>query len=101
MDTPNGLAYRIPAVEREVVCIGECMMQQLVQCVLHVMTWPTLFSLVCQIVFGFFQDSFSGMEQGPGHVVQAGYQKGAAQAGQNLIFSVVDTPGTASEFTSS
>ena len=38
------------------------------------------------------------MEQGPGHVVQAGYQKGAAQAGENLIFSVVDTPGTASEF---
>ena len=56
---------------------------------------------ICQllsIVFGFFQDSFSGVEQGPGHMVQAGYQKGAAQAGQNLVFSVVDTPGTASEF---
>ena len=39
------------------------------------------------------------MEQGPGHMVQAGYQKGAAQARQNLVFDVVDTPGTASEFT--
>ena len=34
-----------------------------------------------------------------GHMVQAGYQKGAAQAGENLVFYVVDTPGTASEFT--
>ena len=43
--------------------------------------------------------SFTGVEQGPGHTVQAGYQKGAAQAGENLSFNVVDTPGTASEFT--
>ena len=39
------------------------------------------------------------MEQGPGHIVQAGYQKGAQQAALNLVFDVVDTPGTASEFT--
>ena len=51
------------------------------------------------IVFGFVQDSFTGVEQGLGHMVQAGYQKGAEQAVQNLIFDVVDTPGTASEFT--
>ena len=51
------------------------------------------------IVFGFFQDSFTGVEQGPAYVVQAGYQKGAAQAGQNLTFDVVATPGTASKFT--
>ena len=25
VDTPNGLAYRIPGVEGVVVCIGECM----------------------------------------------------------------------------
>ena len=24
VDTPNGLAYRIPTVERSIVCIGEC-----------------------------------------------------------------------------
>ena len=52
------------------------------------------------IVFGFFQNSFTGAEQGSGHIVQAGYQKGAVQAGKNLIFDVVDTPGTASKFTS-
>ena len=28
--------------------------------------------------------------------MQAGYQKGAAQAGENLTFDVVATPGTAS-----
>ena len=52
-----------------------------------------------RIVFGFFQDSFTGVEQGPGHMVQAGYQKGAAQAGQNIVFHIMATPGTASKFT--
>ena len=58
---------------------------------------------ICQllsIVFGFFQDSFTGVEQGPGHMVQAGYQKGAAQAGQNLVFNVMDRTATASELMS-
>ena len=32
-------------------------------------------------------------------MVQAGYQKGASQAGQNLVFEVMATPGTASEVT--
>lgn len=54
-----------------------------------------------KIVFGWFQDSFTGIEQSVGpeldHNVQAGYQKGAAQARENLIFNVVDMPGTASE----
>ena len=31
-------------------------------------------------------------------MVQVGYQKGATQAGENLVFNVVDKPGTASEF---
>ena len=49
------------------------------------------------IVFGFLQDSFSGIEQGPGHMVEVGYQKGAEQAGVNLILNVMSIPGTASE----
>ena len=59
----------------------------------------TLGSLPCQIVFGFFNDSFTGVEQGSGHMMKAGYQKGAAQAGLNLVFNVMDRPATASEFT--
>ena len=61
-------------------------------------------SIVCILtifdstVFGFFQDSFIGLEQGPGHSVQVGYQKGAQVAAQDLAFNVVSTPGTASEF---
>ena len=62
-------------------------------------------SIVCILtifdstVFGFFQDSFIGLEQRPGHLVQVGYQKGAQVAAQNFIFNVVNIPGTASEFT--
>ena len=97
VDNPNGLAYRIPAVMREVVCIGESMYDADYQAYCDDLT--NFVSLLCQIVFGFFQYSFTGVEQGPGHMVQAGYQKGAAQAGENLIFNVVDRPGTASEFT--
>ena len=55
-------------------------------------------TLIYAIVFGFFNDSFTGVEQGPGHMVQAGYQKGAAQAGENLVFNIQFTDGTASEF---
>ena len=51
-----------------------------------------------RIVLGFFRDSFSGIEQGPGHSVQVGYQKGAQVFRQNLVFRVLSTQGTASEF---
>ena len=53
---------------------------------------PTL-----NIVVGFFEDSFIGVEQGPDHLVQVGYQKGAQIFRQNLEFNIVNTPGTASE----
>ena len=49
-------------------------------------------------VVGFLNASFSGAEQGPGHSVPVGYLKGGTIAGQNLVFDVTDTPGTASEF---
>ena len=49
-------------------------------------------------VVGFIDASFSGVEQGPGHNVLVGYKKGAAVANQNLVFDVISTPGTASEF---
>ena len=39
------------------------------------------------------------MEQGQGHTVQAGYMKGAEFAGTNLVFNVVNIPGTVSGFT--
>ena len=49
-------------------------------------------------VVGFINSSFSGQEQGPGHLVPVGYLKGGTIAGQNLVFDVTDSPGTASEF---
>ena len=56
---------------------------------------------ITNVVFGFFNDSYIGVEQGQGHTIQAGYQKGAASAGTLLLFNVVDIPDTASEFTPS
>ena len=50
-------------------------------------------------VVGFLNASFSEVEQGPGHSVPVGYLKGGTVAGQNLVFDVENTPGTASEFT--
>ena len=49
------------------------------------------------IVFGFFQDSFTGVEQKSGYTVQVGYQKGAQVDAQDLEFTVVTTDVTASK----
>jgi hypothetical protein len=49
-------------------------------------------------VVGFLNASFTGFEQGPGHSVPVGYLKGGTIAGQNLVFDVRSTQGTASEF---
>ena len=54
-----------------------------------------LFSYIT--VVGFLNASFSGFEQGSGHSVPVGYLKGGTVAGQNLVFDVRSTPGTASE----
>ena len=52
------------------------------------------------VVVGFLNNSFSGVEQGPVHSVPVGYKKGS---GQNLVFNVRSIPGSgpdgASEFT--
>ena len=59
------------------------------------------FSTYCTIysVFGFLNDSFSGVEQRPGHSVPVGYLKGASQGpSRNIPFDVTDIPSTASEF---
>ena len=50
------------------------------------------------IVFGFFEDSFIGVEQRSPHMVEVGYQKGAAQAKRDLRFKVTVLPDTASKF---
>ena len=100
MENPGGLAYTIshpePAEPLEnqhcTVCIGEYMSWSMVPIHSHI-----LFSMSTQTVFGFFQDSFVGVEQRSAHTVLAGYKKGATQAGKNLVFNTRDAPGTASE----
>ena len=46
-------------------------------------------------VFGWFQDTFIGMEQAASHSVQAGYLKGASHTNNRLEFNVVSKVGTA------
>ena len=52
------------------------------------------------LVFGFCIESFVGIEQELSHTVMAGWQKGAAQIENDLIFDVTSTGITASEFLS-
>lgn len=40
------------------------------------------------LVFGWFQDSYTGIEQETDHVVMAGYKKGAQKVGHNLVFTI-------------
>ena len=49
-------------------------------------------------VVGFLNASFSGVEQETSHIVPVGYLKGGVVAGQDMIFDVTNTPGTASEY---
>lgn len=47
------------------------------------------------IVLGWYNDSFTGVEQELAYTLQIGYQKGAAQLGQNLVFTVKVVPNQA------
>ena len=48
-------------------------------------------------VFGWVEDSFTGVERGAGYTVQAGYQKGSDLLPTNILFSVTDEPVDASK----
>ena len=53
-------------------------------------------------VFGWFQNSFNGVEQDSAYSLSVGYLKGAEQAGVssilNLNVMIMTTPGNASNF---
>ena len=55
-------------------------------------------SIMLCIVLGFLSTTFSGVEQGPPHLVQVGYQKGGQIARKGLPFDIVYIGGTASKF---
>ena len=57
-----------------------------------------VFYNIIVLVFGFFEESYVGIEEGPSQTVMAGWQKGAEQGGANLIFDVVNRGITASGF---
>ena len=43
-------------------------------------------------VYGWFQDSFTGVEQDLSYLLEVGYQKGAQQAGLDLLFLTTAQP---------
>jgi hypothetical protein len=49
-------------------------------------------------VFGWFEDSYTGMERESAHTLLAGYLKGGEQANVPIIFDVISKLGTASKY---
>ena len=51
--------------------------------------------LIYIAVFGWFNDSYTGMEQDQDqyHTVMAGFQKGAQKVGRNLTFTINEIAG--------
>ena len=43
-------------------------------------------------VYGWFQDSFTGVEQDSSYLLEVGYQKGAQQADLDLLFLTTAQP---------
>ena len=39
-------------------------------------------------MFGWFQDSYTGVEQEIDHIIMAGYKKSAQTVGDNLVFTI-------------
>ena len=73
----------------------QAQMMKLINCFLH---------SPINVVVGFLNNSFSGVEQGPGHSAPVGYKKGSgSNLVSNLVFNVGNIPGSgpdgASEFT--
>ena len=54
--------------------------------------------MLSNIVFGFFMESFVGVEQESSYTVMAGWQKGSALVGRDLILDVISIGITASGF---
>ena len=53
--------------------------------------------IIFVVVFGWLQDSFIGMEQGPAHMVHVGYLKGGQLAGVEIILNVMSQLDNASK----
>ena len=49
-------------------------------------------------VFGWIEDSYTGMEWGSAHTLLAGYLKGGEQANILIVFDVISKVGTAREY---
>ena len=97
-NNPDGLTFRrLYDSDPCEPCIGMCNNRPYSS--LCFMGVAILYLTSCTTVYGFFNDSFTQPEQGQGYMVRVGYMKGAALSGINLIFDVMDTPGTASEIT--
>ena len=81
----DGVAYTKPGSEECHVCIGKTVYTECCSYPLFGFKWM---SHTYHAVFGWLQDSFTGVEQADHHVVMAGYLKGAQEARSNLAFTI-------------
>ena len=101
VENVEGLSFTITGGSTCRVCIGkiavtdECCFATQIQCT-SIATHIGIIFLAQNAVFGWIQESFSGIERGPAHTLQAGYSKGRETAARNLVFNVTNIPGTAS-----
>ena len=79
----DGVAYTKPRSEECHVCIGKSTY------ILDV----TLITIIYHAVFGWFNDSYTGVEQDDHHLVTAGFQKGAQRVERNLTFTINEITG--------
>ena len=63
----------------------------------HYKKWMCMCIYTIPVVFGWYQDSFTGVERDQAYMLQAGYQKGAEQADVDILLNVVSELDTASK----
>ena len=80
IDNPNGLAYTLPGSDVCNLCIGWLILYK------HSLTLKLKFYLVMNVIFGWFNDSFTGIEQEASHTLHVGYLKGAQNFGLDFTF---------------
>ena len=71
-----------------------CVMHVLV-CSLQIQFTQGVYRFIMYInisVYGWFQESFTGVEQDSNHLLEVGYQKGAQQARLDLLFLTTAQP---------
>lgn len=85
----EGLAYTSPGSDVCHTCIGTQSTNTI--CPGGYM-YANIYAYINISVYGWFQDSFTGVEQDSSYLLEVGYQKGAQQASLDLLFLTTAQP---------